>query len=148
MITLINLVLTWHHISFIVLLTIFPMLYFTSPWLVYNYQVVFLNPFPFSTHPNAPPILPTLDVDSIQRDPYVVDAANKFTRTKKSCGEKGMAWPLSQRQSASTLAWTDFYCFPIAYIKEGSHSLCSGLLRWLLFTDNKGKDVTDLLLTG
>ena len=37
-------------------------------------------------------------------------------------------WPLSGVESASILALTGFYCFLIAYIKEGSHSLCSGLL--------------------
>ena len=57
----------------------------------------------------------------------VVDAKNKH-RLWKSFGEKGRARPLSERESISTLAWTGFYCFLIAYIKEGSHSSCSCLL--------------------
>ena len=46
----------------------------------------------------------------------------------KSCGEKGMVRALSQGESAPNLAVTGFYCFLIAHIKDGSHSLCSGLL--------------------
>ena len=57
-----------------------------------------------------------------------------------------MARPPSERENTSTLAWTGFYCFLIAYIKEGFHSLCSGLLQVITFTDNKGKDVTDYFL--
>ena len=61
---------------------------------------------------------------------------------QKSCGEKGMAWPLSER--APTLTWTDFYCFSghitsrmvLIYYAQ----VC---FRWLPFTDNKGKDVAD-----
>ena len=33
---------------------------------------------------------------------------------QKSCGEKGTAQPLSERESTSTLAWTGFYCFLVA----------------------------------
>ena len=44
-------------------------------------------------------------------DPCVVAAVDKFTRTTKSCGGKGMAWPLSQEESTPTLALTGFYCF-------------------------------------
>ena len=32
-------------------------------------------------------------------------------RLPESCGEKGMARPLFQEESAPTLAWTGFYCF-------------------------------------
>ena len=45
------------------------------------------------------------------RNPCVVAAMDKFTWTTESCGEKGTAWPLSQEESASTLALTGFYCF-------------------------------------
>ena len=34
---------------------------------------------------------------------------DKFTRTTESCGGKGTAGPLSQGESATTLALTDFY---------------------------------------
>ena len=34
---------------------------------------------------------------------------DKFTRTTEPCGRKGTAWPLSQGESAPTLALTDFY---------------------------------------
>ena len=46
-----------------------------------------------------------------RRDPCVVAAMDKFTRTTESCGEKETAWPLSQDKSTLTLAWTGFYCF-------------------------------------
>lgn len=38
--------------SFFSLLTMFPMLYFTSLWLCCDYQFVLLNPFTFFTHPS------------------------------------------------------------------------------------------------
>ena len=38
-----------------VLLTIFPMPYFTSPWLFCNWQFVLLDLFTFFTHPLSPP---------------------------------------------------------------------------------------------
>ena len=44
-------------------------------------------------------------------DPCVLAAMDKFTWTTESCGGKGTAWPLSQRESALTLALTGFYCF-------------------------------------
>ena len=42
---------------------------------------------------------------------FVVAAIYKYTWTTESCGEKGMARPLFQEESAPTLAWTGFYCF-------------------------------------
>ena len=36
---------------------------------------------------------------------------DKFTQTTKSCGGKGTARLLSQKESAPTLALTGFYCF-------------------------------------
>ena len=41
----------------------------------------------------------------------VVAETDKFTRTTKSCGGKGTAQPLSQEESAPTLALTGFYSF-------------------------------------
>ena len=41
----------------------------------------------------------------------VVVAMDKFTRTTESCRGKGTVWPLSQEESALTLALTGFYCF-------------------------------------
>ena len=38
-------------------------------------------------------------------------AIDKYTRTTESCGGKGTAGPLSQEESAPTLALTGFYCF-------------------------------------
>ena len=68
----------------------------------------------------------------------------EFTWTTESCGGKGMAWPLSQEESASTLAWTGFYCF------SGHITLKMVLIyyaevrfRWLVFTENKGEDVVN-----
>ena len=51
------------------------------------------------------------DADSSQWNLCVLVAMDKFTWTTESCGEKGTAWPLSQEESASTLALTGFYCF-------------------------------------
>ena len=56
-----------------------------------------------------------------------VDATNKGLQ--KSCGEKGMAWPLSERERVpQPLPGQAFIGFLIAYVREGSHSLCAGLL--------------------
>ena len=41
----------------------------------------------------------------------VMAAIDNYTRTTESCGGIGMAWPLSQEESALNLAWTSFYCF-------------------------------------
>ena len=41
----------WHHRVITLLFTVFPLLYFTSPWLFCNYQSVLLNPFTFFTQP-------------------------------------------------------------------------------------------------
>ena len=77
------------------------------------------------------------------RDPCVVAAMDKFTRTTESCGEKG---PLSQEESAPTLALTGFYCF------SGHITLRIVLIyyaqvpfRWLPFTENKGEDVSNYI---
>ena len=54
----------------------------------------------------------SLDADPGPRlDPCVVAAMDKFKGTTKSCGGKGTAGPLSQEESAPTLALTGFYCF-------------------------------------
>ena len=58
----------------------------------------------------------------------IVDPTNKFTWTAEVLWRKGAARPPSERESAPTLAWTGFIAFWEHYIKEGSHSLCSGLL--------------------
>ena len=57
-----------------------------------------------------------------------------------------MAWPLSQEESASTLALTGFYCF------SGHITLRMVLtyyawvhFRWLPFTENKGEDVANYI---
>ena len=53
-----------------------------------------------------------VDVDpGPRRDQCVADAIDKFTQTTESCGGKGKAQPLSQEESASTLALAGFYCF-------------------------------------
>ena len=60
---------------------------------------------------------------------------------QKSCGEKGMAWPLSKWERALTPAWTGFYCF------SGYITLRIVLIYYaqvccrLPFIDNKGKNV-------
>ena len=41
----------------------------------------------------------------------VVDVTNKITQTAEVLWRKGIAWPLSEYESALTLAWTGFYCF-------------------------------------
>ena len=52
------------------------------------------------------------DVDpGPRRDPCVVAAMDKVTRTTESCGGKGTVWPFSQEESTLTLALTGFYCF-------------------------------------
>ena len=52
-----------------------------------------------------------IDVDPGWRDPCAVAAMDKFTGTPESCGEKGMAPPLSQEESTQTLELAGFYCF-------------------------------------
>ena len=67
---------------------------------------------------------------------------------QKSCGGKGTAWPLSQEESALTLALTGFYYFSrpltskmvlLYYAK-----VCFG---WLSFAD-KGEDVAEYIKEG
>ena len=71
---------------------------------------------------------------------------DKFTGTTESWGEKEMAQPLSQEESAPTLALTGFYCF------SGHITLRMVLIyyaqvhfRWLLFAENKGEDVANYI---
>ena len=75
----------------------------------------------------------------------------QYTNTQglqESCGGKGTAQPLSQEESAPTLALTGFYCFsrpltskkvPLYYAK-----VCFG---WLSFAD-KGEGVTKYIKGG
>ena len=42
------------YVVIIILLTIIPVMYFTSQWLYCNYQSIFLNPSPFSLSPITP----------------------------------------------------------------------------------------------
>ena len=59
-----------------------------------------------------------------------------------------MAWPLSQEDSALTLALTGFYCF-------SGHITLRMILtyyaqvrfRWLPFTESKGEDVANYIKT-
>ena len=73
-------------------------------------------------------------------------AIDKYAWTTESCGGKGTAQPLSQKESALTLASIGFYCF------SGYITLRMVLIyyaqfrfRWLLFTENKGEDVTNYI---
>ena len=52
-------------------------------------------------------------VGSGQRGPCVVDATDKFTQTAEVLWRKGGSMA-TLRESAPTLAWTVFYCFPVA----------------------------------
>ena len=59
-----------------------------------------------------------------RRDPRAVAAMDKFTWTIESGGEKGMAQPVSQEESACLdrlllLFWAH-------YIEDGPHLLCTG----------------------
>ena len=71
-------------------------------------------------------------------------------RLRKSCGEKGTARPLSEWErargpdSARTPARTGFYCFS-GYITSRMVLIYYAQVhcRWLLFTDNKGKNVAN-----
>ena len=81
-----------------------------------------------------------------RRDPCVVAAMDKHTRTTESYGGKGTARPLSQEESAQTLGLTGFYCF------SGHITLRMVLIyyaqvhfRWLPFTENKGEDVANYI---
>ena len=73
-----------------------------------------------------------------------VVAETRQIHTTESCGGKGMAQPLSQGESALTLAFTGFYCF--------SENMTSRMVliyyaqvhfRWLPFIENKGEDVVN-----
>ena len=57
------------YVVITLLLTTFPVLYFTSPWLFCNYQLVLLNPFIFFTHPFSRPPMWQPSVCSL--DPWV-----------------------------------------------------------------------------
>ena len=87
------------------------------------------------------------DVDpGPRRDPCVVAAMDKVTRTTESCGGKGSWRPLSQEESAQTHTLTGFYCF------SGHITLKMVLIyypqvrfRWLPFTENKGEDIANYI---
>ena len=69
---------------------------------------------------------------------------DKFTRTRtiESCGGKGTARPLSQEESALTLALTGFYFFS-GHITWRMVLIYYAQIHfgWLLFTEHKGEDV-------
>ena len=74
-------------------------------------------------------------------------AMDKFSRTIKSCGGKGTAWPLSQGDSTQTLALTGFYCFS-GHITLRMMTLiyyAQVRFRWLPFTENIGEDVANYI---
>ena len=55
-----------------------------------------------------------------------------------------MAQPLSEEESAPTLAWTGFYCFSgHITVQDDPHLLCTGLLQAI--TENKGEDVANYI---
>ena len=51
------------------------------------------------------------DADPGLQDPVLWLQHTNTHRLQKSCGEKGLAWPLSQEESILALALTGFYCF-------------------------------------
>ena len=67
-------------------------------------------------------------------------------RLQKSCGEKGVSWPLSTWERAPTPAWTSFYCFS-GHIKSRMVLIYYAQVRfrWLHFTENKGEDVANYI---
>ena len=69
-------------------------------------------------------------------------------RLQKSCGGKGTAWPLSQEESAPTLALTGFHCFSRPFTSKMVllyyAKLCFG---WLSFAD-KGEGVAEYITGG
>ena len=68
-------------------------------------------------------------------------ARDKFTRTTESCGGKGTPWPLSQGESAPTLALTGFYCF------SGHITLRMVLIYYAqILTENKGEGVANYII--
>ena len=75
-----------------------------------------------------------------------MSALDKYTRTTESYGGKGTAQPLSQEESAQTLAWTGFYCFSghitLRMVFIYYAQVCLG---WLPFTENKGEDVANCI---
>ena len=82
-----------------------------------------------------------------QRDSCVVAAMDKFTPTTatESCGGKGTAWPLSQEESASTLALKGFYCFSGPITLRMILFYCAQVcFRWLV-TENKGEGVANYI---
>ena len=57
-----------------------------------------------------------------------------------------MAHALSQGESAWTLCLDGLLLlFWAHYIEDGPHLLCTGLFRWLPFTENKGEDVANYI---
>ena len=81
----------------------------------------------------------------------VVAETRQIHTNYESCGGKGMAWPLSQGESAPTLALTGFYCFSghitlrmvfiyYAQVHLGGYILLTTKERMLLLTSKK-KDI-------
>ena len=55
-----------------ILLTVFPLLYFTSLWLFCNYQFVLLNSFTFFTHPSNLPLNWQMSKCSLYESIYIL----------------------------------------------------------------------------
>ena len=68
-------------------------------------------------------------------------AIDKYTQTTEACGGKGTEWPLSQKESAQTLALTGFYCF------SGHITLRMILIYYshVAVTENKGQGVANYI---
>ena len=94
------------------------------------------------------------DSDPSQQDPVWWLQYTNTHGLQKSCGEKGMAWPLSKWERARELeraqereltpAWTGLYCFSghitsrmvLVYYAQVHY-------RWLPFKDNKGQNTAN-----
>ena len=89
------------------------------------------------------------DTDPGPQDPVLWLQYTNTHGLQKSCGEKRMAWPLSEWERARgpegpTSAWTGFYCF-FGYITWRMVLIYYAQVhcRWLLFTYNKRKSVAN-----
>ena len=94
------------------------------------------------------------DTDPGPQDPVLWLQYTNTHRLQKSCGGKGMAWPLCKwerergleraQEREPTPAWTGFYCFSrhitwrmvLIYYAQVHH-------RWLPFKDNKGQNTAN-----
>ena len=91
------------YVVITILLAAFPMLYFTTSWLFWNYQFVLLNPFIFFTQfPNPPSSLATI---CLSQGKGISNAADDMVKIQKNRGHVSQQFPQAMFKSNRRPWW-------------------------------------------